>query len=154
MIISESIASYWPSIPSILVITTIGLILAQTQFFHELAGSHLLGLYLVYLFLVVVGAFCEFSAISDLGEVGVVLLMFVGCVVVIHGVVVMVVGRLLFSDWEMVAIASQANIGGGTTAMALAETFGRKELIVPAILIGIIGNALGTYLGFMVAELL
>ena len=154
MLISESITSYWPSIPSILVITTIGLILAQTQFFHELAGSHLLGLYLVYLFLVVVGAFCEFSAISDLGEVGLVLLMFVGCVVVIHGVVVMVVGRLLFSDWEMVAIASQANIGGGTTAMALAETFGRKELIVPAILIGIIGNALGTYLGFMVAGLL
>jgi uncharacterized membrane protein len=54
----------------------------------------------------------------------------------------------------MAAIASQANIGGGTTAMALAKNFGRNELILPAILIGSLGNALGTYLGFMVAGLL
>jgi uncharacterized membrane protein len=54
----------------------------------------------------------------------------------------------------MIAIVSQANIGGGTTAIALAETFGRKELIVPAILVGTLGNALGTYLGFLVVYLL
>jgi len=54
----------------------------------------------------------------------------------------------------MVAIASQANIGGGTSAIALAESFERKELILPAILVGTLGNALGTYLGFLVVWLL
>ena len=54
----------------------------------------------------------------------------------------------------MIAIVSQANIGGGTTAIALAETFDRKELILPAILVGTLGNALGTYLGFFVIYLL
>ena len=54
----------------------------------------------------------------------------------------------------MISIASQANVGGGTTAIALAETFQRKELIVPAILVGTLGNALGTYLGFLVVYLL
>jgi uncharacterized membrane protein len=35
--------------------------------------------------------------------------------------------------------------------MALAKNFKRDELILPAIIIGSFGNALGTYLGFMVA---
>ena len=136
------------------MITTIGLVLAQSKYFHELPGSHMLGLYLVYLFLAVIGAYCEFSAINNLGEIGFVLLMFVVVVVLIHGIVTIALGKLLVDDWQMVAIASQANVGGGTTAMALAETFGRRELIVPAILIGTIGNAAGTYIGFMVVGLL
>lgn len=154
LIISEAIASIWPVVPSILVITTIGLALAQTNYFHQMPGSHLLGLYLVYLFLAVIGAFCEFSAIGNLGNIGVTLLLFVSTVVLFHGLITIIVGKFLVNDWQMVAIASQANVGGGTTAMALAETFGRRELIVPAILIGTIGNAAGTYLGFMVAGLL
>lgn len=154
LILSEAVASIWPAIPSILVITTIGLLLAQSNYFHGLAGSHLLGLYLVYLFLAVIGAYCEFSAIGKLGEIGLVLLLFVVVVVILHGVLTLFLGRLLVDDWQMIAIASQANIGGGTTAMALAETFGRRELIVPAILVGTIGNAAGTYLGFMVVGLL
>ena len=153
-VLSQYISSVWPAIPSILTITTIGLILAQFERFHNLIGSRAIGLYLVYLFLVVIGAFCEFNAIGALGEVGMTLLLFVGLIVFIHGLIMIGIGRLLFSDWKMIAIASQANIGGGTTAMALAESFDREELIVPAILIGSLGNAIGTYLGFMVAGFL
>jgi uncharacterized membrane protein len=54
----------------------------------------------------------------------------------------------------MIAIVSQANVGGGASAIALAETFERKELILPAILVGTLGNALGTYLGFFVIYVL
>ena len=50
----------------------------------------------------------------------------------------------------MVAIASQTNVGGGASAIALAETFKRNELILPSILMGTLGNAIGTYLGFFV----
>ena len=153
-LISQAVSHYFPAIPSILTITTIGLILAQFDRFHNLVGSRALGLFFVYLFLVVIGAFCEFKAIGDLGDIGLTLLLFVGLVVVIHGLITIGIGRLLFTDWKMIAIASQANIGGGTTAMALAETFDREELIVPAILIGTLGSAMGTYLGFLVAGFL
>lgn len=152
-VIAEYVAQLIPVVPSILVITTIGIVLAQFDFFHEQKGAHLLGLYLVYLFLVVIGAYCEIAAISELGEIGLTLLLFVGCVVLFHGIIIISIGRYLVKDYEMIAIASQANVGGGTTAMALAETFNRSELIVPAILIGTVGNALGTYLGFMVVSL-
>ncbi len=50
------------------------------------------------------------------------------------------------------AVASQANIGGGTSALALARSLNRPDLVLPAILIGSLGLALGTYLGFFTAE--
>lgn len=152
--ISELIAIYFPSIPSILTLTTIGILLAQTKFVSNLPGSQMLGLYLVYLFLAVIGAFCEISAVVELKNVGLTLLLFASIAVILHGIILVVLARLTYRDWDMVAIVSQANIGGGTTAIALAESFNRKELILPAILVGTLGNALGTYLGFLVIYLL
>ena len=108
----------------------------------------------MFIFLAVIGAFCEISAVAQLKDVGITLLLFAGLAVFLHGVIVIILGGLLYRDWEMIAIVSQANVGGGTTAIALAESFGRKELILPAILIGTLGTALGTYLGFFVVYIL
>ena len=80
------------------------------------------------------------------------LLLFSSFAVFLHGVII--IGGLLYRDWQMIAIVSQANVGGGASAIALAETFERKELILPAILVGTLGNALGTYLGFFVIYVL
>ena len=152
--ISELITQIVPKIPSILSLSTIGIILAQTRFVSRLKGSHSLGLYLVYIFLAVIGAYCEISSVIELKEVGITLLLFASVAVFLHGIIVILLGSLIYRDWEMISIASQANIGGGTTAIALAETFNRKELILPAILVGTLGNALGTYLGFLMVFLL
>lgn len=154
LLVSEFVEDLLPAIPSILTLSTIGILLAQTSFVNELKGGHTLGLYLVYLFLAVIGAYCEISAVIALKEVGLTLFFFTTCAVVIHGVFIVLLGSVLFKDWEMISIASQANIGGGTSAIALAESFGRSELILPAILVGTLGNALGTYLGFLVVWVL
>ena len=152
--VSEVISNFAPQIPSILILTTIGIILAQFKFVAGLKGSQNLGLYLVYLFLAVIGAYCELSAVAELKDVGITLLLFAGIAVLLHGLIIILIGGLVYRDWDMIAIVSQANVGGGTTAIALAETFDRKELILPAILVGSLGNALGTYLGFLVIYLL
>ena len=152
--ISDIISENFIKIPSILILTTIGIILAQTRFISKIKGSQTLGLYLVYLFLAVIGAFCELSAVSQLQDIGATLLIFTSIAVLIHGLVFIFIGGLVFRDWEMISIASQANIGGGASAIALAESFDRKELILPAILVGSLGNALGTYLGFLVIYIL
>jgi uncharacterized membrane protein len=67
---------------------------------------------------------------------------------------IVLAGRMLRYDPQLLAIASTANVGGATSAMALAESFRRHDLLLPGILAGSLGNALGTYLGFMVAGLL
>ncbi len=153
-LVSDLISELVPNIPSIITLSTIGIILAQTSFISKLKGAHELGLYLVYLFLAVIGAYCEIGAVLALKEVGLLLLLFTSFAVMVHGLLTILLGGLFFKDWDMISIASQANIGGGTSAIALAETFNRKELILPAILVGTLGNALGTYLGFLVVSIL
>lgn len=152
--LAELLSEAIPEIPSILTLSTLSIVLAQFKFVKRLKGSHYLGLYLVFLFLAVIGAYCEISAVAALKDIGVTLLLFALLAVLIHGLLIILLGGVFFRDWDMVAIASQANIGGGTSAIALAESFERKELILPAILVGTLGNALGTYLGFLVVWLL
>ena len=152
--ISEILAKKFNSIPSILILSTIGILLAQTNFISKLKGGHNLGLYLVHLFLAVIGAYCEISAVYELKEIGITLFLFTSVSVLIHGVLIIIVGGLFYRDWQMIAIASQTNVGGGASAIALAETFKRNELILPSILMGTLGNAIGTYLGFFVIYIL
>ncbi|WP_299765646.1 DUF819 family protein [uncultured Dokdonia sp.] len=151
---SDLLATYVPQIPSMITISTLGIILAQIPFVSKLKGSQTLGLYLVYIFLAVIGAYCELSAVVELKTIGLTLLGFTAFAVFLHGILTILFGGLIYKDWDMIAIVSQANIGGGTTAIALAETFKRKELLLPAILVGSLGNAVGTYLGFMVVYIL
>ncbi|MFL2601462.1 MAG: DUF819 domain-containing protein [Flavobacteriaceae bacterium] len=152
--ISEILAKKFTSIPSILILSTMGILLAQTNFISRLKGSHNLGLYLVHLFLAVIGAYCEISAVYELKEIGITLFLFTSVSVLIHGLLIIIFGGLFYRDWQMVAIASQTNVGGGASAIALAETFKRNELILPSILMGTLGNAIGTYLGFFVVYIL
>ncbi len=152
--VSDIISKFLTQIPSILILSTIGIALAQTKFMSTKKGSRQLGLYLVYLFCAVIGAYCELGAVSELKEIGIILFQFTSLAVLLHGVTITLIGGFLYRDWEMIAIVSQANIGGAPTAIALAETFNRKELIIPSILVGTLGNALGSYLGFFVVHLL
>ena len=152
--VSEKLSEIFPQIPSILTLSTLGVVLAQFRFVNQLKGSHFLGLYLVYIFLAVIGAYCEIASVIELKSIGTTLLVFASISVFVHGVLIVGLGSLFFRDWEMIAIASQANVGGGTTAMALAESFHRNELILPAILVGSLGTALGTYIGFAIVAFL
>jgi len=145
-------ASIGYSLPKILVVSTLALGLAQIEQVRRLRGSRALGMLAVLLFLAVIGALCDLSALRELGQLGRDLVVFVVVVVLVHGTVVFGGAALFRCDIAMAAVASQANIGGGTSALALARSLGRADLILPAILIGALGTALGTYLGFGVAE--
>lgn len=152
MLLSNQLAEL-SGVPSVLVLTTIALVLAQLKVIQQIPGAKLLGMFAVYLFLVVVGAFCELTALVQVGEHAVSILLFTVVIVLVHGLFLILMGLVLRTDWCVIAIASQANIGGASTALALAKSFKRNDLLLPAILAGSLGTGLGTYLGFLVAGL-
>lgn len=143
-------AAGW-NLPSILILTVIALALAQVPALALLRGTRVLGMFAVYLFLAVIGAFCDVVRLVGLGRTGVLLLGFAATLVAVHAAFTFVAARVLKVDPETAAVASQANIGGGTSALAVARSLGRGDLVVPGILIGSLGNAIGTFLGFWAA---
>jgi uncharacterized membrane protein len=150
---SAGIASLGLNVPAILIITVLALALAQNRTVSRLPGARVLGMFAVYLFLTVIGAFCDLRALAGLGSLGLVLLAFACIAVAVHGAVIFGFAWLFRIDLAGAAVASQANVGGATSALALAKSLGREDLLVPGILLGSLGTAVGTFLGFVAAGL-
>lgn len=147
-------ASVGVPVPSILILTTLALVLAQVPAVERLPGAHLIGWTAVMFFLAAIGALCDLQALARLGDLAPSLGILVGTTVAVHGLVVFGAAAALRLDPAVAAVASQANIGGSTSALALARSLDREDLELPAILVGSLGNALGTYLGFLAVVLL
>ena len=158
VVLSTTVAAYAATagwrVSSILLITTVALLIAQLPIASRMTFAKPLGIWGLYLFLAAVGASADLGALMQAGRLGMLLFAFIIVVLVVHGMVIVAYGLLTRTEPEIIAIASTANIGGATTAFALAESFGRKDLVLPGILVGTLGTALGTYVGLALAELL
>jgi uncharacterized membrane protein len=79
---------------------------------------------------------------------------FTALVVFGHGVLLFGTAALRGGfGWDTVAVASQAAVGGPSTAMALAASRKRQDLVGPGMAAGLLGYAAGTYLGLAVANI-
>lgn len=154
MLVSAKFAEMVSWMPSIVVLTTIALLFAQVPFIQQLRGGRTLGYLLIMLFLAVIGAYCDVWALTSAGDIAWILLMWVTIIVFLHGAIIFSIGGLLKQDWDIISIASNANIGGATSAPVCAASLGRPDLQLPGLLAGTIGTAIGTYLGIAVAEIL
>jgi uncharacterized membrane protein/uncharacterized protein len=149
--VSEWTAQLGAQVPAILILTTLALLIAQVPAVQRLGGARMFGLYGSYLFIAVIGAACDFEALAGLGRTGGLLVLFVALVLLVHGLVQFGVGRLLKLSPETLAIASSANVGGTLTILPIARGLRRMDLLLPGILVGSLGNAIGTYAGFLMA---
>jgi len=153
IVFSNWFAGKW-SIPSILILTSVALILAQFDAVQKLSGSRVMGMFALNVFLAVIGAFCDLGALRQIGTLGLWLLVLVTVIVGVHGILIFAAGIFLKMDHHVTAVASQACIGGPSSALAVARSTGREDLALPGILVGALGYAVGTYLGFWVTEFL
>jgi uncharacterized membrane protein len=149
--ISKQIHALFPLIPEIIILTSIALVLAQIPKIKRLPGAHTIGYFLILVFLATIGTLSDVRLLAQSGELALTLFLFVGLAVLIHGLVIFGLGAALKMDWDVISVASQANVGGTTTAIAAAESLERPDLLIPGVLVGSLGNAVGTYAGFLVA---
>ena len=147
---SDQFTAWWPAVPRVIWLTTFALAVAQVPIVRALSGSVVLGNFLLLLFLASNGAK---SVISRIVEVGPAIVYFAAGTVAIHGAIIFGIGRLLKMNGDLLSVASQANIGGATTAMSLAAARRRPDLILPGVAAGMLGNAIGNYAGMAVAYL-
>ncbi|MFB3112860.1 MAG: DUF819 family protein, partial [Gemmatimonadales bacterium] len=147
---ADQLAGLLP-IHEVLWLTTIVLILAQVPAVKALAGSALFGNYLLLLFLASNGAR---SVIANLVAMGPPVFYYAIITVALHGVVIFGIGRLARLDFATLAVASQANVGGAASAIALAGARGYTNQLVPGVAVGLLGYAVGNYLGFVIAAMM
>jgi uncharacterized membrane protein len=149
--LSASLVAAVPRVPRVLWLTTLALTAAQTPIARSLAGGPLLGNLVLHLFLAGLGAQ---SVIVGILRVGPAVFYFTVVVVAAHALLLFGVGRALRIDLATLAVASQANVGGPASAMALASAKGYTDRLVPGVAVGLLGYAVGNYLGFAVSALL
>ncbi|MCA9736194.1 MAG: DUF819 family protein [Gemmatimonadota bacterium] len=148
--VAELLAARTP-LPGVLWLTTIALLLAQVPHVKALRGAAVFGNYLVLWFLASNGAS---SVIANIVAVGPPIFYFALVTVGIHGLVIFVGGRLVGLDLKTLAVASQANVGGPASAMALASARGYTDRLLPGVAVGLLGYAVGNYIGFAVASVM
>lgn len=135
---------------NILIITVLITVMATVfhktmQRFESLAFS--LGMAFLYMFLAVVGAA---SNPKDVLAAGPGILIFATLTLLIQFVFLLIVGKIMKFSLKEIAIASCANVSGPTMSAPMAASFGMKQMVTPALLVGILGYVIGTFLGVSV----
>ena len=66
----------------------------------------------------------------------------------------MTASKIFKLDLAEIVIASNANMGGPTTAAAMAVAKNWRDLVIPAVLCGTLGYAIATFIGVGIGNLL
>lgn len=136
---------------SILVITLFA-VLAANLFPKKLKKledtAFAIGLWMMYIFLAAIGASTN---LADMLQVGPAVLGFYLVIMFFHFTFLVSLAKIFKFDVYEVIISSSANIMGPSVAAPMAASLGQKKLITPAILVGILGYVIGTFIGVTIA---
>jgi len=129
----------------IITLLTVGLATAMPKRLGALAGSgEALATLVMQAFFVAVGASGSIAHMINTAPS----LFFFSCLqVAIHMAVLLAVAKALRFDKALALLASNACVGGPTTAAAMASAKNWRALVVPGMLVGVLGYTIATFLG-------
>lgn len=136
----------------ILVITALGIGLSFVRGVSSRPGSDGMGMYLIYAFSFTVASMADFRNMS-IGENGR-MLAFFACVVFGSLILHLLFSRLLKIDADTAVIASNAFVNAPPSVPVISSAMKNPKALTAGLTIGIVGYAIGTYLGIFIDKLL
>ena len=149
------VSAYMPQ--ALGVIPTITLIsLALSTMFAGTLGrlgraGNSVGLMFMQLFFAACGAS---GSIVSVVKSAPILFVFIGVHLVVHLCILMGLGRAMQLHRAELLVASNANVGGPATALAMAAAKNWRSLLIPSLLIGVFGYSVATFIGLGVGHMI
>lgn len=136
----------------ILMLTTLGLICSFIKPIHNLKHSYNIGMYFIYIFCIVVASMADLTNLNLTGSLN--LLAYLLVVVFGSLGIQALLARLFKIDADTMVIASVTFINSPPFVPMMAAAMKNRRVLVTGLTLGIIGYAVGNYLGFLISELL
>lgn len=133
-----------------LIVTTLGIALSFIKRVRNARGSYGSGQYFILMFSLVMGICFDLSAVAGSLNVLSMLLLIMFGTILLH----ILLARLGKIDYHTMMITSVAGIFGPAFIIPVAKALRNDEIILPGILCGILGYAIGNYLGLGVGGLM
>lgn len=135
----------WKGSVNMLLLTTLSLLAASTKPVSQLVGNEEVGMYLLHVFFVSAGATAYIPNLlqsSPYVAIWVVIAIYLSTIV--H---YFISTKVMKIDYQTALVTAQAAVGGPSSAMALPIAAQWPALAVTGIVCGLIGYAIGNYLG-------
>lgn len=136
---------------ALLVIAVLSLLVAGvfTRRLQQIDGTEEMGTLLMLILFATIGAGANVGVVLELGPL---LFIYAAVVLAVHLAVILVAGWFARLSLPEIVIASNADMGGALTAAAMAAARRWDALVVPAVVCGAIGFAIGPHLGALLGH--
>ncbi len=140
----------------VLAVTTLGILASLVPAVHNIKKSFQLGMYWIYVFCLIIASKADLAALFNPESVGLVLNMFLFISLVIVGSLVLhaLLSWIFKISVDEYIITSTALANSPPFVPVVAAAMRNKEVVIPGMIIGVIGYAIGNYLGVAIAYLL
>lgn len=134
----------------ILVITTLGIAASFNEKIRNYEGSYEVGQYLLLVFCAGIGTMAN---INELINGSWIYVLYLGIVMISSIIIHVILCRIFKIDRDTAIITSVAGIFGPPFVGPVAEQLKNREIVVSGLTSGLVGYAVGNYLGLLVAYL-
>ena len=136
----------------ILSITTCALIASFIKPVKKLSKSYDTGLYLIYIFSIAMASMADVTQLNIVDGINTIILL---TIIVFGSLFLFVLFAKIFKvEADMVVVASVALVNSPPFVPMIVSAMKNKRVLVPGITLGLIGFAVGNYLGFAITKIL
>ena len=136
----------------ILTMTTLSIAASFLPFVRKMEKSYDAGMYLVLIFSLVVASMVDITAIDY--RAGANIIAYIAFVIFSSLILSIMLSKIFKVDSDTMVITSVALINSPLFVPMIAESMKNKKVIITGITVGVIGYAVGNYLGIIVTQLL